>query len=97
MFSKVHILSVRIHVNLLFSRKKFANCGFVERATVNSPNSFAGRRIAVVHIGEMKKKNESFWEDNLKKDFYGKRAMVSVNNIVKKKFISSMSTLFIFS
>jgi hypothetical protein len=38
-----------------FFRKKFANRGFAELATVNSPNSFAGRGIAVVHIGEIKK------------------------------------------
>ena len=79
-----------------FSRKKFANRGFAEHATINSPTSFVGQWIAVVHIGEMKKK-VSFRQENLKKDFHGKRAMVSVNNMVKKKFILPMSTLFIFS
>ena len=39
-----------------FSRKKFANRGFAEHATINSPTSFVGQWIAVVHIGEMKKK-----------------------------------------
>jgi len=39
-----------------FSRKKFGNRGFAHHATINSPNPFAGQGIAVVHIGEMKKK-----------------------------------------
>ena len=55
-----------------FSRKKFANRGFAEHATINSPTSFVGQWIAVVHIGEMKKK-VSFRQENLKKDFHGKK------------------------
>jgi hypothetical protein len=56
MFSKVHILSVRTHVNQFFLVRIFANRGFTENATINSPNPLAGRGIAVVHIGEVKKR-----------------------------------------
>jgi hypothetical protein len=36
--------------SIFFSRKNFANRSFAEHAMVNSPNSFAGRGIAVGHI-----------------------------------------------
>jgi len=45
----------RPHLCLFFSREKFANRGFAEHKTINSPNPFAGQGIAVVHIGEIKK------------------------------------------